>query len=98
MNLEISPRFFREALDQEKAVRIALKKLIPMIERMSLVDLNSHKGLHLEKLSGLVYPDTGEALYSVRVTLAARALCVVRQDTLMLLSVQSDHDKAYRKH
>ncbi len=98
MILEISPRFFGEALNQEQALRNALRKMLPMLERMSFVELTRHKGLHLEKLNGMVYPDTGEPLYSVRVTLAARALCIVRQDTLMLTSFHPGHDQAYRKH
>ena len=46
----------------------------------------------------MVEPDTGEQLYSLRVTGSARAItCLIKGPTLVLVSLHIQHDKAYRK-
>ena len=52
--------------------------------------------MHLEKLSGKLDSDTKKPLYSIRVTQSARAMVLVEGDSLILLSLETDHDKAYR--
>ena len=98
MTFIISTDFFREALTQEKPVRAALGKLIQSLTQLSLSELTKHQGIHLEKLNGLVDPKTAEPLYSLRVTLAVRALAIIPGGTLVLIAIRPDHDEAYRKH
>lgn len=96
MTVIISTDFFREALTQEKPVRAAL--LIQSLTQLSFSELTKHNGIHLEKLNGLADPKTGEPLYSLRVTLAVRALAIIPDGTLVLIAIRPDHDKAYRQH
>ena len=77
---------------------MALKKVIAQLEQLPFPELARRKGIHLEKLTGLVDPLTGNALYSIRITLSARAVAVVDKDTLVLLAIHTDHDKAYRRN
>ena len=98
MTFIISTDFFREAIAQEKPVRAALSKLIQSLTQLSFSELTKHKGIHLEKLNGLVDPKTGEPLYSLRVTLAVRALAIIPDGTLVLVAIRPDHDKAYRQY
>lgn len=93
MTFIISADFFREALTQEKAVQAALGKLIQSLTQLSFSELTKHKGIHLEKLKDLADPKSGEPLYSLRVTLAVRALAMVPNGNLVLLAVRPDHDK-----
>lgn len=98
MNCRITSEFFRQALEQEKQIRTALRKLITQLEALPFIELTKHKGIHLEKLSGFDDPSTGNALYSIRITLSARAVAVVDKDTLVLLTIHSQHDKAYSRN
>ncbi len=96
MDLRITPQFFAQALEQEKPIRSALRKMVGLVDRLTFTELARHKGVHLEKLSGLTDPKTGEPLYSLRITLAARATAVVIDGVLFLLAIHTEHDRAYR--
>jgi predicted xylose isomerase-like sugar epimerase len=61
---------------------------------LSFMELLNHKGIHLEKLKGLLTPD-GRQQYSLRATQAARALATVAGETLVLLHGEADHDQAH---
>ena len=98
MKCRITSEFFRQALAQEKQIRAALRKVIVQLEQLSFLELTRHKGIHWEKLSGLDDPETGNPLYFIRITLPARAIAVVDKDTLVLLTIHSEHDKAYRRN
>ena len=95
MKYEITTAFFRQALAQEKPLRKALGKLIGLVEQHSLLELTKHKGAHLEKVEGLFDPHSGNPIYSLRITLSARATAIVRDGALVFLSVHPDHDGAY---
>ena len=97
MNCRITAEFCHQAPDQEKQIRVALRKVIVQLEKLSFIELTKHKGVHLEKLSALADPETGNPLYSIRITLSARAIGIVDKDVLILLAVNVDHDKAYRR-
>jgi hypothetical protein len=49
----------------------------------------------LEKVKGFLTRD-GRQLYTLRATRAARAIATVEGDTLILLYLEPDHDKAHR--
>jgi hypothetical protein len=58
-------------------------------------ELLNHEGVHPEKNQGLFTGD-GRPQYTLRVTRAARAIALVDGDTLVLLCVEPDHDRACR--
>lgn len=68
-----------------------------LVDRLTFAELVRHQGIHLEKLSGLADPQTGEPLYSLRITLSARATAVLLNGVLYLLSIHTEHDQAYRQ-
>jgi len=82
----------------EPAVRKAAAKMLVLLQSLELVDPWKHPGLNFEKLHGMIEPDTGHQLYSLRVTASARAVtCLLSGSTLVLISLHVQHDKAYRK-
>lgn len=95
MKVICPPNFVREALAQAGPVREGLSKLLRITAELSFAQLLNHQGVHLEKLTGKMDPVTKKPLYSLRVTRAARVIALVDGDTLVLLSVFADHDKAY---
>ena len=68
--------------------------MVEMAALLSFQELLNHEGVHLEKNKGLVTRD-GKPQYTLRVTRAARAIAIVEGDTLVLLFVEPDHEKAY---
>ena len=95
MKLDIRPTFILSALEQEGPVRKGIRKMIQVAGGHSFRELLVHKGVHLEKIPGMTAPD-GSDLYTLRVTLAARAIATVKGDVLVLFYVEPDHDAAYR--
>lgn len=95
MKLEMRPTFVVSALEQSQPVRKGIAKMITIASTLSMGELLSHEGVHLEKLTGLTTQD-GRQQYSLRATRAARAIAIVEGDTLVLLYVEPDHGKAYR--
>ena len=96
MKCRITNEFFRQALALERQIRAALQKVIVQLEQLSFAELTRHKGIHPEKLAGLEDPETGNPLYSIRITLPARAIAVMDKDTLVLLTIHTEHNKGYR--
>ena len=96
MNVVCPPKFVRAALVQTGPVRDGLSKVLRIAGELSFAQLLNHQGIHLEKLSGKMDPDSGKPLYSMRVTHAARLSALVDGDFLILLAIEPDHDKAYR--
>jgi len=82
----------------ELPVRKAAAKLLLALQQLDLPQLWSHPGLHFEKLHGMIEPVSGEQLYSLRVTGSVRAIsCLLKGPTIVLVSLHTQHDKAYRK-
>lgn len=82
----------------ELPVRKAAAKMIQILQAIDLPQLWTHPGLNFEKLHGLVEPASGLQLYSLRVTGSARAIsCLVHGPTIVLVTLHTQHDKAYRK-
>ena len=97
MRIEIRPAFDEAVRTAERPIRLAAARMIVLLQSLDLPRLRVHRGLHFEKLHGMIEPVTGEQLYSLRVTRRARAItCVVSGPTLVLISLHPQHDKAYR--
>lgn len=97
MKLRFEAAFLRAALEQEAPVRKGLAKLLRLAETLDFAGLLNHQGAHLEKLVGHADPTTGQPLYSLRVTAGARVLALLDRDILVLLRIEADHGKAYRR-
>ena len=98
MRIEVRPAFDEAVLAAEMPVRKAAAKMLLLLQSITLQELWKHPGLNFEKLHGMVEPNTGEQLYSLRVTGSSRAIsCLIKGPTIVLVSLHLQHDKAYRK-
>ena len=98
MRVEIRPAFDAAVMTAELPVRKAAAKLLLTLQQLDLPQLWSHPGLNFEKLHGMIEPVSGEQLYSLRITGSARAIsCLLKGPTIVLVSLHTQHDKAYRK-
>ena len=98
MRIEIRPAFDEAVMAAELPVRKAAAKMLLLLQQLDLPQLWTHPGLKFEKLHGMVEPVTGQQLYSLRVTQSARAIsCLLQGPTIVLVSLHTQHDKAYRK-
>lgn len=98
MRVEIRPAFDAAVMAAELPVRKAAAKLLPTLQQLDLPQLWSHPGLNFEKLHGMIEPVSSLQLYSLRVTGSARAIaCLLTGPTIVLISLHTQHDKAYRK-
>ena len=98
MRIEIRPAFDEAVIAAELPEREAAAKMLLLLQQLDLPQLWTHPGLNFEKLHGMVEPVTGQQLYLLRVTQGARAIsCLLQGSTLVLVSLHTQHDKAYRK-
>jgi len=98
VRIEVRPAFDEAVLAAEMPVRKAAAKMLLLLQSITLQELWKHPGLNFEKLHGMVEPNTGEQLYSLRVTGSSRAIsCLIKGPTIVLVSLHLQHDKAYRK-
>ena len=98
MRIEIRPAFDAAVMAAELPVRKAAAKMLQTLQALDLPQLWTHPGLNFEKLHGMIEPATGQQLYSLRVTGSSRAIaCLLKGLTLVLVSLHTQHDKAYRK-
>jgi hypothetical protein len=98
MRIEIRPAFDDAVMAAEAPVRKAAAKILIILQQLDLPQLWTHPGFNFEKLHGMIEPVTGEQLFSLRVTGSARAItCLIKGPTIVLVSLHTQHDKAYRK-
>lgn len=97
MRVEVRPAFDEAVMAAELPIRKAACKMLQLLQALDLPQLWSHPGLNFEKLHGMIEPASGEQLYSLRVSSAARAIaCLRKGPTVVLVSLHVQHDKAYR--
>ena len=98
MRIEIRPAFDAAVMAAELPVRKAAAKMLQTLQALDLPQLWTHPGLNFEKLHGMIEPTTGQQLYSLRVAGSSRAIaCLLSGPPLVLVSLHTQHDKAYRK-
>jgi hypothetical protein len=98
MRIEIRPAFDETVMAAELPVRKAAAKMLRLLESLDLLQITSHPGLNFEKLHGMTEANSAEQLYSLRVTGSARAvICLLKGPTIVLVSLHTQHDKAYRR-
>jgi hypothetical protein len=95
MKVRFEATFLLKALEQESPIRKGLSKAVKLMESMTFGELLGHQGLHPEKLRDQTDPATGRPLYSLRVTQSARIKAILDGETLVLLTIEPDHGKAY---
>lgn len=61
----------------------------------SMTQLAQHNGLNWEKLENKFYPGTKLPMYSFRITVSWRALCLLRTGPVIEIVGISNHDGAY---
>ncbi|MBF8251649.1 MAG: hypothetical protein HW382_1277 [Deltaproteobacteria bacterium] len=100
MWIELRQEFNEQIKASELPIRTAVGKTIRLLQTLEDVSqLWKHHGLNFEKLHGYIDQETGEQLYSIRITQSARALtCLLNGPTVVLVSLHTEHDKTYRKH
>jgi hypothetical protein len=90
VRIEIRPAFDEAVMAAELPVRKAAAKMLRTLHSMTLQEL----GMNFEKLHGMIEPNSGEQLYSLRVTSSTRAItCLVKGPTLVLVTLHVQHDK-----
>ena len=95
MRIEIRPAFDEAVQRAERPIRVAAAKTLRILSEMEYGQVLSHPGLKFEKLHGFVEPETGEQLYSMRITQAARAMvCLKNGPTIVLVALHVRHDDA----
>ena len=98
MKIKIRPAFDETVMAAELLVRKAAAKMLTLLQALDLMEPWKHLGLNFEKLHGMIEPNSGQQLYSLRVTGSARAIaCLLKGPTLVLVSLHVQHDKAYRR-
>jgi len=98
VRIEVRPAFDEAVMAAEMPVRKAAAKMLLLVQSITLQELWNHPGLNFEKLHGMIEPNSGEQLYSLRVTGSSRAIsCLIKGPTIVLVSLHPQHDKAYRK-
>ena len=97
MRVEIRPAFDAAVMAAELQERKAAARMLLLLQQLDLPQLWTHLGLNFEKLHGMIEPISGEQLYSLRVNRGVRAIaCLLRGPVLVLVSLHTQHDKAYR--
>ena len=98
MRIEVRPAFDEAVMAAELPIRKAATKMLMLLQSLDLPQLWNHPGLNFEKLHGMIEPVTGQQLYSIRITGSARAItCLLTGPTIVLVSLHTQHDKAYRR-
>lgn len=98
MKVEIRPAFNRSFKQAEKPLQNSVRKMILQLLQMDVPQLMVHPGLNFEKIHGMLDPVSGRQIYSLRVTGSARAIsCLISGPAIVLVSLHSQHDKAYSK-
>jgi len=97
VRIEVRPGFDAAVRTSGQPIRVAVVKTLRFLQEIEYRQLLSHPGLHFEKLHGFIDPETGNQLYSIRISGAARALvCLNDGPSLILVTLRARHDDAYR--
>jgi hypothetical protein len=90
-----NPVFQRDLLGLEKAERHAALDTLAKLRQLTWNQVYRDKGLRWEKIASVKPPPGIDALYSLRITQARRAVAYREGDFIRLLSIPPDHDATY---
>lgn len=90
-----NPVFQRDLFALQKAERHAALEMLAKLRQLSWNQLYRDKGLRWEKIVSVKPPAGIDALYSLRITQARRAVAYRDGGFVRLLSIPRDHDATY---
>ena len=98
VRLDLNNPVFRESLlTLQKAERLAALNTLGKLRQMTWNQVFRDQGLRWEKLVSVKPPDGIDALYSLRITQARRAIAYRESEFIRLLWIAPDHDSTYGK-
>ena len=92
-----NPVFQESLLTLQKPERLAVLDTLGKLRQMTWSQVYRDQGLKWEKLVSVKPPPGTDALYSVRITQARRAVAYREGEFIRLLWTASDHDSTYGK-
>jgi hypothetical protein len=92
-----NPDFQETFFALEKAQRMAAIDMLRKIRQMTWEQVYRDKGLNWEKIASVKPPKGTDAIYSIRITKARRAIAYREGQYMRLLLVAPDHDATYGK-
>lgn len=90
-----NPVFQRDLLGLQKAERLGALDTLAKLQQLSWNQVYRDKGLRWEKIASVKPPPGIDALYSLRITQARRAVAYREGAFIRLLSIPPDHDATY---
>lgn len=90
-----NPVFQRDLLGLQKAERLAALDTLAKLHQLAWNQVYRDKGLRWEKIVSIDPPSGIDALYSLRITQARRAVAYREGAFIRLLSIPPDHDATY---
>lgn len=94
-----NPEFQKRLLALDKSERNRVLNTLEKLLKMNWGQVYQDRGLNWEKIDNPpVALQPGESVYSVRVTLARRAVVTRRGDFMSFLTLPLDHDSTYEGH
>jgi len=90
-----NPHFQQSLFALEKQAQSECLRTLKKISGMTWVMVYQDKGLRWEKISSIQAPAGIDQVYSIRITLSARALVFREGDFMRFLLVSQDHDGVY---
>ena len=92
-----NPVFQASLLTLQKAERLAALDTLGKLRQMTWNQVYRDQGLKWEKIVSVKPPPGIDALYSLRITQARRAVAYRDGELVRLLWIASDHDSTYRR-
>jgi hypothetical protein len=92
-----TPVFQRDLFGLQKPERRAALDTLDKLRQLTWNQAYRDKGLKWEKIVSIKPPAGTDALYSLRLTQARRAVAYRDGDFIRLLAIPPDHDAAYGK-
>ncbi len=92
-----NPVFQGNLLQLQKPERHAALDTLNKIRQLTWQQLYGDGGLKWEKISSVKPPPNIDAIYSIRITQARRAVVYRQQDFMRFLLIAEDHDATYPK-
>ena len=92
-----NPHFQQSLFALEKQAQFECLRTLKKISGMTWVMVYQDKGLRREKISSIQAPAGIDQVYSIRITLSARALVFCEGDFMRFLWFSQDHDGVYGK-
>ena len=92
-----NPEFLQSWLSLDKTERNRVTDTLKKLIQLSWDEMYRDQGLKWEKIASIKPPKGIEAIYSLRITQARRAVAFREGEFMRLLLIQPDHDATYGK-